>query len=66
MPELNGCVERTKWTWRYEFHGCRDLDYKDLVKLNRCIDAFAEDFNRVRLHGSLGGLNPERNLKIAA
>ena len=21
-PELNGCVERTNGTWRYEFHGC--------------------------------------------
>ena len=34
--------------------------------MNRCIDAFADDFNTFRPHGSLGGLIPEQNFKTAA
>ena len=65
-PELNGCVERTNGTWRYEFHGCWEVDYEDLVKVNRCIDAFADAFNTLRPHWSLGGLTPKQNLRTAA
>ena len=65
-PELNGCIERTNGTWRCEFHGCWEVDYDDLVKVNRCIDAFADDFNTFRPHWSLEGLTPEQNLKAAA
>ena len=34
--------------------------------MTRYVDAFADEFNRVRLRGSLGGLAPDQNLKIAA
>ena len=55
-PELNGCVERTNGTWRCEFHGCWEIEYEDIVKVNRCIEAFTDAFNRIWPHGSLGGL----------
>ena len=47
-PELNGCVERTNGMWRCEFHGYWEIDCENLVKVSRCIDAFADDFNRIR------------------
>ena len=59
-------LERTNGTWCYEFHGCWEIDYEDLASVNRCIDAFADDFNPFRPHGSLGGLTPEQHLKTAA
>ena len=61
-PKLNGNVERTIGTWRYEFYGCWDIP-DDLVKVNRLVDAFADEFNRVRPHRSLGCLAPEEALK---
>ena len=64
--ELNGRVERTNGTWRCEFHGCREIECEDLVKLNRCIDAFADGFNGILSYGSLGCLMPKQKLKIAA
>ena len=54
-PDLNGCVERTNGMRRYEFHGLWGIDYQDLVKMNRCIDAF----NTFRPHLSLGGLTSD-------
>ena len=60
-PKLNGHVERTIGTWRYEFYGCWDIP-DDLVKVNRLVDAFADEFNRVRPHRSLGCLAPEEAL----
>ena len=65
LEQLNGCVEPTDGTWRYEFHGCWVIDCENLVKVNRCIDAFADEFNKVRSHRLLGGLTPKQNLKIA-
>ena len=64
-PELNGHVERAIGTWRYEFYGCRDIP-DDLVKVNRLVDAFADEFNRMRPHRSLGCLAPEEALKAEA
>ena len=61
-PKLNGNVERTIGTWRYEFYGCWDIP-DDLVKTNRLVDAFADEFNRVRPHRSLGCLAPAEALK---
>ena len=65
-PELNGSVERSNGTWRCEFRGYQEIDYENLVKVSHCIDAFADDFNRIRPHGSLGGLTPEQKLNTAA
>ena len=44
-PKPDGNVERTIGTWRCEFYGCRDIP-DDLVKTNRLVDAFADEFNR--------------------
>ena len=65
-PELTGCVERINGNWSCEFHSCWYLDHENLVKMNRCVDAFAAEFNTFRPHGSLGGLTPERILNTAA
>ena len=51
-PKLNGNVERTIGTWRCEFYGCRDIP-DHLAETNRLVDAFADEFNRVRPHRSL-------------
>ncbi len=56
-PELNGHVERSNGTWRYEFHAVWDLP-DNLDSLNRWIDAFADEFNTWRPHQSLGGQTP--------
>ena len=65
LEQLNGCVEPTEGTWRYEFHCFCEIDCENLVKVNRCIDAFADELNKVRSHRLLGGLTPKQNLKIA-
>ena len=61
-PKLNGNVERTIGTWRCEFYGCRDIP-DNLAETNRLVDAFADEFNRVRPHRSLGCSTPEEFLK---
>ena len=65
-PKLNGTVERTIGTWRCEFHGCWDIP-NDLAKINRLVDAFADEFNRVRPHHrSLDCRKPEEFLRAAS
>ena len=39
---------------------------KNLVKVNRYIDAFVGECNKIRPHRSLGGLTPKQNLNTAA
>ena len=56
-PKLNGHVERANGSWRYEFYGAWDLA-GDLERLNRWIDAFADEFNAIRPHQALGGRTP--------
>ena len=64
-PKLNGNVERTVGTWRCEFHGCWEIP-DDLAKINRLVDAFADEFNRVRPHRSLDCKTPEEFLRAAS
>ena len=64
-PKLNGTVEQTIGTWRCEFHGRWDIP-DDLAKINRLVDAFADEFNRVRPHRSLGCGTPEEFLRAAS
>ncbi len=56
-PQLNGLVERTNGTWRYEFYATWNLP-DDLDHLNRWINAFSDEFNRFRPHQSLNGQTP--------
>ena len=63
-PKLNGNVERTVGTWRYEFHGCWEIP-DDIDRINLLIDAFADEFNRVRPHRSLNCKTPEAFLRAA-
>ena len=60
-PELNGHVERSNGTWRYEFHASWELP-DDLEGLNRWIDAFADEFNTIRPNQALGGQTPAEYL----
>ena len=60
-PELNGNVERNNGTWRYEFYATWELPH-DLERLNRWIDAFADEFNTFRPHQALGGQTPAQYL----
>ena len=64
-PKPDGTVERTIGTWRCEFHGCWDIP-DDLAKINLLVDAFADEFNRVRPHRSLGCRTPEEFLRAAS
>ena len=64
-PKLNGNVERTVGTWRYEFHGCWEIP-DDIDRINLLIDAFADEFNRAGPHRSLGCGTPEAFLRAAS
>jgi transposase InsO family protein len=61
-PDLNGCVERSQSTWRYEFYASYDLPHR-LDKLQALVDAFAHRFNHYRPHDALGGMTPAEYLK---
>ena len=60
-PQLNGAVERTQSTWRYEFYACHDLPSR-LIELQAEVDRFAHHFNYVRPHQALGDLTPAEYL----
>lgn len=60
-PQLNGAVERTQSTWRYEFYACHDLPSR-LSELQVEVDRFAHHFNYVRPHQALGDLTPAEYL----
>ena len=64
-PKLNGNVERTVGTWNYEFHGCREIP-DSLDRINLPVDTFADKFNRVRPHRSLGCRTPKELLKATS
>ncbi len=64
-PKPDGNVERAVGTWRYEFHGCWDIP-DDLARINLPVDAFADEFNRVRPHRSLDCRTPEEFLRAAS
>ncbi len=60
-PQLNGAVERSQSTWRYEFYACHDLPSR-LIELQAEVDRFAHHFNHVRPHQALGDLTPAQYL----
>ena len=60
-PQLNGAVERSQSTWRYEFYACHDLPPR-LIELQAEVDRFAHHFNHVRPHQALGDLTPAEYL----
>src|SRR3954451_2519036 len=60
-PQLNGHVERSQGSWRYEFYGVEDLPSR-LKPLQLRIDAFPHRFNHTRPHQALGDLTPAEYL----
>lgn len=60
-PQLNGAVERSQSTWRYEFYACHELPTQ-LDRLQLHVDRFAHHFNHQRPHQALGDLTPAEHL----
>lgn len=61
-PQLNGAVERSQGSWRYEFYECYDLPHR-LEQLQPLVDAFAHRFNHIRPHDALDGRTPAEYLE---
>ena len=61
-PKLNGHVERNNGAWRYEFYATWDIPDNDLDRINRWIDAFADEFNNFRPHQALDNRTPAQYL----
>ena len=61
---LNGCVERNNGARRYEFYATWDIPDHDLDRINRRIDAFADEFNHFRPHNALDGQAPNKRLQF--
>ena len=62
-PKLNGSVERNNGAWRYEFYATWDLPDNDLNRINRWVDAFADEFNNFRPHQALDNRTPAQYLQ---
>jgi putative transposase len=61
-PDLNGAVECTQSSWRYEFYASYDLPNR-IDKLQPLVDAFAHRFNHYRPHQALGDIIPAEYLQ---
>lgn len=64
-PELNGSVERSNATWRYEFY----WSYSGYLQLNlnamrKSLAAFQKIYNEYRPHQSLNGKTPSEYLNL--
>jgi hypothetical protein len=60
-PQLNGAVERSQSSGRYEFYACFDLPHR-IHQLQRHVDAFAYRYNHHRPHQALADLTPVQYL----
>ena len=56
-PEMNGRIERTQATWRYEFYASYDPP-RQIADLNNLLDAYAHTCNTCRPHDALGQRTP--------
>ena len=61
-PKINGCVERSNGTMRYEFYALHS-QFEVLSELNDKLSVFMQFYNEKRPHQRLNYLSPLRYLK---
>lgn len=61
-PKLNGGVERTQGSWRYEFYACYPLP-TTLAELRPLVQWWQHVYNHLRPHQALQGLTPAEYLR---
>ena len=60
-PKLNGSVERSNGTWRYEFYWVYDLAY-EIGALRQQVSRWQHIHNHIRPHQALKGKTPYENM----
>jgi transposase InsO family protein len=60
-PKLNGSVERSNGTWRYEFYWCYDLPL-EIDELREEVTYWQYVHNHIRPHRALKGKTPYENM----
>ena len=60
-PKLNGSVERSNGTWRYEFYWVYDLPF-EIKELREQVNHWQHIHNHVRPHRALKGKTPYENM----
>lgn len=60
-PKLNGAVERSNGTWRYEFYWVYDLSW-EIQELRQQVSRWQHIYNYIRPHQALKGKTPYENM----